>query len=55
MNKPLLLINLEHRKDRLKDSLKTLRDLKISDFITRVEACNKEDAYKLRHKYILIE
>jgi len=52
MNIPLLLINLKNRPERLKNTLKILEELNICDFITRVNACDKDEVIKHKFRYM---
>lgn len=54
-NTPILLINLYNRPDRLLNSLEQLRKVNMSDFITRIEACNEDYAKLNMYKYLTIK
>ena len=51
INCPIYLINLINRPNRLINSLKELNKVSMAEKITRINATNKEEAYKVRHKY----
>lgn len=49
---PILLINLSNRCNRLLHTLSELRKVNMSDYTTRIEACNEQYAKDNMHQYI---
>ena len=49
---PILLINLSNRPERLINAIDQFRKVNMSDFITRIEACNENQAKENMYKYI---
>ena len=52
---PVYLINLINRPNRLINSINELNKVSLADKITRINATDKKEAYKLRHKYFNIK